>query len=125
VNQTTKSTSWRFDSAGGLFTDSTALALKAIRTRKVGGVNVGGTSNWRTDQMPYGGIKASGIGREGPRYAIGEMTDERLVVFNAQRVIRLSMSHWSPLQRRGSMQSARPMDSRFRGNDGLRDKLLM
>ncbi len=66
----------------GLFTDSTALALKAIRTLKVGGVIVNGTSTWRTDQMPYGGIKDSGIGREGPRYAIRDMTDEKLVVWN-------------------------------------------
>ncbi len=41
-----------------------------------------GTSTWRTDQLAYGGIKSSGIGREGPRYAIRDMTDERLVVFN-------------------------------------------
>jgi acyl-CoA reductase-like NAD-dependent aldehyde dehydrogenase len=47
-----------------------------------GGVIVNGTSTWRTDQLAYGGIKASGIGREGPHYAIREMTDERLVVFN-------------------------------------------
>jgi acyl-CoA reductase-like NAD-dependent aldehyde dehydrogenase len=36
----------------------------------------------RSDQMPYGGVKASGIGREGPRYAIRDMTEERLVIFN-------------------------------------------
>ena len=41
-----------------------------------------GTSTWRTDQLAYGGVKASGAGREGPRYAIEEMTEQRLVVFN-------------------------------------------
>jgi acyl-CoA reductase-like NAD-dependent aldehyde dehydrogenase len=48
----------------------------------VGGVIINGTSTWRTDQMPYGGVKASGIGREGPRYAIRDMTEERFVLFN-------------------------------------------
>ena len=49
---------------------------------RVGGVIINGSSTWRTDQLAYGGVKASGIGREGPRYAIRDMTDERLVVFN-------------------------------------------
>lgn len=66
----------------GLFTNDTKLAFKAIRALRFGGVIVNGSSTWRTDQMPYGGIKNSGIGREGPRYAIRDMTDERLVVFN-------------------------------------------
>jgi len=48
----------------------------------VGGVIINGTSTWRTDQLAYGGVKASGAGREGPRYAIEEMTEQRLVVFN-------------------------------------------
>jgi acyl-CoA reductase-like NAD-dependent aldehyde dehydrogenase len=66
----------------GIFTDSMETAFKAIRRLRVGGVIVNGTSTWRTDQLPYGGVKASGIGREGPRYAIRDMTDERLIVFN-------------------------------------------
>jgi len=66
----------------GLFTNDMQLAFKAIRALRFGGVIVNGSSTWRTDQMPYGGIKNSGIGREGPRYAIRDMTDERLVVFN-------------------------------------------
>jgi acyl-CoA reductase-like NAD-dependent aldehyde dehydrogenase len=49
---------------------------------RVGGVIVNGTSTWRTDQLAYGGIKSSGIGREGPRYAMRDMTEERLVLFN-------------------------------------------
>ena len=56
--------------------------FRAVRQLRVGGVIVNGTSTWRTDQLPYGGVKASGIGREGPRYAIRDMTEERLVVFN-------------------------------------------
>ncbi|HTV67811.1 MAG TPA: aldehyde dehydrogenase family protein [Rhizobiaceae bacterium] len=66
----------------GLFTNDMKLAFKAIRALRFGGVVVNGSSTWRTDQMPYGGIKNSGIGREGPRYAIRDMTDERLVIFN-------------------------------------------
>lgn len=66
----------------GIFTKSLELAFRAIRRLRVGGVIVNGSSTWRTDQLPYGGVKASGIGREGPRYAIRDMTEERLVVFN-------------------------------------------
>jgi acyl-CoA reductase-like NAD-dependent aldehyde dehydrogenase len=66
----------------GIFTNDMRLAFKAIRALRFGGVVVNGSSTWRTDQMPYGGIKNSGIGREGPRYAIRDMTDERLVIFN-------------------------------------------
>jgi acyl-CoA reductase-like NAD-dependent aldehyde dehydrogenase len=66
----------------GIFTRSMEIALAAARSLRVGGVIINGTSTWRTDQMPYGGVRASGIGREGPRYSIREMTEERLVVFN-------------------------------------------
>ena len=66
----------------GIFTDSTATAMRAAREIRVGGVIINGTSTWRTDQLAYGGVKESGIGREGPRYAIKDMTDERLILFN-------------------------------------------
>jgi acyl-CoA reductase-like NAD-dependent aldehyde dehydrogenase len=66
----------------GVFTQSLELAMRAIKALRTGGVIVNGPSTWRVDQLPYGGIKDSGIGREGPCYAIREMTDERLVVFN-------------------------------------------
>ncbi len=66
----------------GIFTRSNEASFKAIRMLRVGGVIINGTSTWRTDQLAYGGVKASGIGREGPRYAIEEMTEQRLVVFN-------------------------------------------
>ncbi len=66
----------------GIFTRSNEVSFHAIRSLRVGGVIINGTSTWRTDQLAYGGIKASGSGREGPRYAIEEMTDQRLVVFN-------------------------------------------
>jgi len=66
----------------GIFTKSLQVAFQAIRALRVGGVIVNGTSTWRTDQLAYGGVKSSGIGREGPKYAIRDMTEERLVVFN-------------------------------------------
>jgi acyl-CoA reductase-like NAD-dependent aldehyde dehydrogenase len=73
----------RFGLQCGVFTKSMPTALKAIRSIRTGGVIINGSSTWRTDQLPYGGIKDSGIGREGPRYALRDMTEERLVVFNA------------------------------------------
>jgi acyl-CoA reductase-like NAD-dependent aldehyde dehydrogenase len=66
----------------GIFTGSVTIALDAARRLRTGGVIINGTSTWRTDQLAYGGVKSSGIGREGPRYAIRDMTEERLVVFN-------------------------------------------
>ena len=66
----------------GIFTKSLPVAFDAIRKLRVGGLIVNGTSTWRTDHLAYGGIKSSGIGREGPRYAIRDMTEERLVLFN-------------------------------------------
>ena len=72
----------RFGLQCGVFTASLATAISAVRRLRTGGVIVNGSSTWRTDQLPYGGVKESGIGREGPRYAIREMTEERLVVFN-------------------------------------------
>lgn len=66
----------------GIFTNSLDLALSAIKNVRTGGVIVNGTSRWRNDQLPYGGVKDSGIGREGPKYSIRDMTEERFFVFN-------------------------------------------
>jgi len=66
----------------GIYTNSLALAQSAIRTVRTGGVIVNGTSRWRSDQMPYGGVKDSGMGREGPKFSIRDMTEERLFVLN-------------------------------------------
>lgn len=66
----------------GVFTDSTALAISLAKRLRTGGVIINGSSTWRTDQLAYGGVKDSGIGREGPRYAIRDMTEERLILFN-------------------------------------------
>jgi len=65
--------------ATGIFTNRLADALTAARRLEVGGVHVNETSSSRVDMMPYGGSKDSGFGREGPRYAVHEMTEERVV----------------------------------------------
>ncbi len=68
--------------ATGLFTRDLDAAFRAARTLRVGGVHVGETSSSRVDLMPYGGTKASGFGHEGPKYAIREMSEERLITFS-------------------------------------------
>ncbi|ESR26871.1 putative aldehyde dehydrogenase [Lutibaculum baratangense AMV1] len=65
--------------ATGIFTNRLGDAFRAARQLQVGGVHVNETSSSRVDMMPYGGSKDSGFGREGPRYAIHEMTEERVV----------------------------------------------
>lgn len=72
-----------FGLQAGIYTRSLPAAFRAVRALRMGAVIVNGSCTWRSDQAPYGGVKASGIGREGPRFAIREMTDERFVVFNA------------------------------------------
>ena len=69
--------------ATGIFTNDLAVAFKMARKLDVGGVHINETSSSRVDLMPYGGSKDSGFGREGPRYAIHEMTEERLISINA------------------------------------------
>lgn len=68
--------------ASGIFTRSLDLAFQAARSLKVGSVHINETSSSRVDLMPYGGVKDSGFGHEGPKYAIREMTEERLVTFS-------------------------------------------
>lgn len=72
----------RFGLQCGVFTKSIHLAIQAVRSIRTGGVIINGSSTWRTDQLAYGGVKDSGIGREGPRYAIRDMTEERLMLLN-------------------------------------------
>ena len=66
----------------GVFTQDINRVMRAFRSMDVGGVIVNDIPTFRVDQMPYGGVKGSGIGREGPRYAIEEMTELRLMVIN-------------------------------------------
>src|SRR5205809_4466716 len=66
----------------GLFTSSIERAMLAHRELEVGGIVVNDTSAFRADQMPYGGSKESGYGREGLRYAMEEMTEPRIMVLS-------------------------------------------
>lgn len=72
-----------FGLATGLFTNRIDQALEAVRKLQVGGVHINETSSSRVDVMPYGGSKASGFGREGPHYAVREMSEERMVTLLA------------------------------------------
>jgi acyl-CoA reductase-like NAD-dependent aldehyde dehydrogenase len=64
----------------GIFTGSISSALRAAAELEFGGITVNEAPTFRADQMPYGGVKASGNTKEGPYYAVREMTEERLVV---------------------------------------------
>ncbi|MBT2692569.1 aldehyde dehydrogenase family protein [Bacillus sp. ISL-55] len=66
----------------GLFTTNLGFAMKAAKQIEVGGLIVNDASAYRVDHMPYGGVKRSGTGKEGPKYAIEEMTEERIIVLN-------------------------------------------
>jgi succinate-semialdehyde dehydrogenase/glutarate-semialdehyde dehydrogenase len=68
-----------FGLAAGIFTNRLVDALAAARRIEAGGVHINETSSSRVDLMPYGGSKESGFGREGPHYAVHEMTEERVV----------------------------------------------
>jgi succinate-semialdehyde dehydrogenase/glutarate-semialdehyde dehydrogenase len=65
--------------ATGIFTNRLDDAFRAARTLRVGGVHINETSSSRVDLMPYGGTKNSGFGREGPHYAVREMSEEKVV----------------------------------------------
>jgi acyl-CoA reductase-like NAD-dependent aldehyde dehydrogenase len=70
----------KFGLQAGVFTASIDTALRAAEVLDFGGVIVNEAPTFRSDQMPYGGVKESGNTREGPAYAVREMTEERLVV---------------------------------------------
>ncbi|HUG64153.1 MAG TPA: aldehyde dehydrogenase family protein, partial [Gaiellaceae bacterium] len=70
----------RYGLQAGVFTRDVKAALHAARELEFGGVTVNEAPTFRADQMPYGGVKDSGNTREGPAYAVREMTEERLVV---------------------------------------------
>ena len=65
--------------AAGLFTSDLKTAFRTARALDFGGVHINEASSARIDVMPFGGVKDSGFGREGPAYAIREMTEERLI----------------------------------------------
>ncbi len=72
--------STRYGLQAGIFTRDLRSALEGAQKLEFGGVTVNEAPTFRADQMPYGGVKASGNTREGPAYAVRELTEERLVV---------------------------------------------
>ena len=70
----------RYGLQAAVFTRDFGRIMQAWRELEVGAVLVNESTSWRADQMPYGGVKDSGVGREGVRYAIEEMTEERLLI---------------------------------------------
>jgi glyceraldehyde-3-phosphate dehydrogenase (NADP+) len=72
----------RYGLQAGVFTREMSRALRAFRALDFGGVIVNDSPAFRVDNMPYGGVKLSGAGREGLRYAMEEMTEQRLIVID-------------------------------------------
>ena len=72
----------RYGLQAGVFTRDIGRAMRAAQRIECGGVIINDVPTYRADQMPYGGVKESGIGREGPRYALQEMTDIKTVIIN-------------------------------------------
>ena len=74
--------SGRFGLQAGVFTDSLSEMNQAFDQLHVGGVIINDVPTFRVDHMPYGGIKDSGLGREGVKYAMMDMLEPRLLVKN-------------------------------------------
>ena len=72
----------RYGLGAGIFTRDVTHALRFAREVDCGNIQINSTPLWRADLMGYGGLKGSGIGKEGPRYAIEEMTELKSVVFH-------------------------------------------
>jgi acyl-CoA reductase-like NAD-dependent aldehyde dehydrogenase len=68
----------------GIFTNNVARAFSTARKLQFGGVMINDIPSFRMDHMPYGGAKHSGLGREGPRYAIEEMTEAKLICWRTE-----------------------------------------
>jgi len=76
------SNSVKYGLHGAIFTRSIENAFKAIKELEVGGVMVNDSTDYRIDMMPFGGVKWSGLGREGIKFALLEMTEPKVVCFN-------------------------------------------
>jgi acyl-CoA reductase-like NAD-dependent aldehyde dehydrogenase len=72
----------RYGLQAGIFTGDIRAALKAAQELEFGGVTVNEAPTFRSDQMPYGGVKDSGNTREGPAYSVRELTEQRVVVID-------------------------------------------
>ena len=72
----------RYGLSAGLFTQDLDAAMKFARQAEAGNIHLNWGPAWRADLMPYGGLKESGLGKEGPKYAIHEMTETKTIVFH-------------------------------------------
>ena len=72
----------RFGLAAGIFTQNVDWAMRFVKEVESGNLHINSSPQWRTDLMPYGGLKDSGMGKEGPAYAVHEMTELKMVVFH-------------------------------------------
>jgi succinate-semialdehyde dehydrogenase/glutarate-semialdehyde dehydrogenase len=72
-----------FGLSSGIFTRDVNRAMAAAKSLRFGSIHINESSSSRADGMPFGGVKDSGFGHEGPKYAIREVTEERLVTFNS------------------------------------------
>ncbi|MEO8330073.1 MAG: aldehyde dehydrogenase family protein, partial [Candidatus Nanopelagicales bacterium] len=72
----------RFGLQAGVFTKDLQTAFRLHRELHVGGVIIGDVPSFRADQMPYGGVKESGVGREGVSAAMEDFTEQRVMVLS-------------------------------------------
>ncbi|MCH8831938.1 MAG: aldehyde dehydrogenase family protein [Chloroflexi bacterium] len=72
----------RFGLSAGIFTQNIDWAMRFAREVQSGNLHINSSPQWRADLMPYGGLKDSGMGKEGPSYAVQEMTELKMVVFH-------------------------------------------
>ncbi len=72
----------RYGLQAGVFTSDIGKIQEAWQRIEAGAIIQGDVPTWRTDPMPYGGVKNSGVGREGPAYTYRELTEERLLVLS-------------------------------------------
>ena len=68
--------------SAAIFTQNVDWAMKFVREVESGNLMVNWGTQWRADLMPYGGVKESGMGKEGPKYAIEEMTELKMAIFH-------------------------------------------
>ena len=106
----------RFGLQAGVFTRDLPTAFSVSASLQVGGVLVGDVPSFRADQMPYGGVKDSGVGREGPASAMADFTEERVTVLTgltllmnqdrlsarSRRRVRAGQGGFMTLARKGS-----------------------
>lgn len=72
----------RYGLSAAIFTESIDSAMRFAQEVESGNLNINGGTSFRADMMPYGGLKESGLGKEGPSYAIEEMTELKMVIFH-------------------------------------------